>query len=1447
MKKQRLLALLLLVVLLVGALTVLSSCGGSEYTVTFAGEGITLPAAQKVKSGEQATKPASPTKEGYTFLGWYADGSDTSFDFGTPITSDLTLTARFEAANVNRVTVTFAGEGITPPAAQTVSEGAKATVPPVPAREGYTFLGWYLEGADTAFDFDTPITSDITLIARFTEKTPDTFTVSFTGENVNIASQTVANGGKAMRPKSPTREGYTFLGWYLEGADTAFDFDTVITSDITLVAKYQANAIEDGTPEHPFLIRTPEEFIAFVEKINDPTEEGNEGYRTASYRLEADLDMTGKTWIPAGKTVTVEDEDGNETTLNGFGGTFDGNGHTIANLTVKRIARSGLTMVGLFGVAEQAYFHDLTLTNIRYSAESYADNDSVGVAIGGIVGQANLCTFRNIRVEGVIDPALCQKNPAYIGGIVGYHQNAAYGGTSYITYIQNCSVDLEVKNGKFDDGETGDMSSATTGGIAGYISTYSCAAAIVNCTVDGSITGGRYTGGMLGYISGSYVSVINGANYANITSTSSSGDVTYTGGILAFSTGNNTLMDCYSTGRVKGVKSGSTQYKSYAGGIVGYGAEDDYESYYTAGIAVINCYYINNLTGYDVKNNAGTAKDRGFVFTADFARDTLHWDLSEMIFDADNIATPAKAENTSRLYRIILRDGENETTLERPMEDGVFSTLGQLTALKNRNGDLFFDWEHADGVRYRFYLPVVKDMTLTACFESSAEIAGVYTGYYTYGGQKEAGTIVLGNDGSVEWTVGSTIRGKYTWDGRNVVFEFYNNYGEVCALYADGVLTYEIDAGMTGSIPYTMTKSNIRFVGNYYSEDGDTISFSGMNGFSFRSEDVRDNTAVSGTFTEENNVLTFTGLSDYFTRAVATVNPDGTLSLDFVSKGDAGKTLDGVVFTRLSTPDYTGKAFLGSYRMPYLAYSSDIPSQTEYTLVFEADGTVQYISKYSTTLGFYYAFRSDSYLVMSIEGYTSILRYDATTGVLYGVLSRGTSSRHNVILTPTEDGEQKIFVIDEDRTAVIVTDTAVYYIRDGAFVLNVDLTPDLFTDGARVTVDGTDYRVIYYPADEVAKKSAGYGLTAIGAEEGTYTWGDLTLTLDGIGNVTGGKTGTYRVLENGTVVLIFADDSILGFRYADAQAADNTVTPLTPDRYQGVYYQEKTWTEENDDGTTTARYDEKYYKLVFDGFGTAALFYHVDGEYRFNWGSSSGWAAYTENGYGVHVEFNPYQKMDFLFYYNYQLAYTKSFGALGGERAYAKEGYTGAMTPPTLPAGLEGKYTGTLSDGTAVVFNFKSDLTGTYRGIPFSAVYDGEDEVCFVLNDTLYRFHIGTKVLTYGSETVTLTASGEITDVLPTGVCGTWSGTFTGYGGERTSTIVLSSDGTVVYDGAVTFTGASYDADTKKITARAESDSATYEITLTWDPVNDTLSVKYTETRDENYSRECSSMTHQSA
>lgn len=75
--------------------------------------------------------------------------------------------------------------------------------------------------------------------------TTTTHTVTFNPNGGSAtAKQTVKDGGKATRPSDPTRSGYTFTGWTLNGK--AYDFTTPVTGDITIVAQWKTNAATGG-------------------------------------------------------------------------------------------------------------------------------------------------------------------------------------------------------------------------------------------------------------------------------------------------------------------------------------------------------------------------------------------------------------------------------------------------------------------------------------------------------------------------------------------------------------------------------------------------------------------------------------------------------------------------------------------------------------------------------------------------------------------------------------------------------------------------------------------------------------------------------------------------------------------------------------------------------------------------------------------------------------------------------------------------------------------------------------------------------------------------------------------------------------------------------------------------------------------------------------------------
>ena len=109
----------------------------ANYTVTFDTNGGSKVNSQTVPYGETAKTPAIPTKTGYTFAGWYLEGE--KFNFSTPVTKDMTLTAKWTA---NQYTITFDTDGGSAVAPITQDYGTAITAPADPTKSGYTFAGW---------------------------------------------------------------------------------------------------------------------------------------------------------------------------------------------------------------------------------------------------------------------------------------------------------------------------------------------------------------------------------------------------------------------------------------------------------------------------------------------------------------------------------------------------------------------------------------------------------------------------------------------------------------------------------------------------------------------------------------------------------------------------------------------------------------------------------------------------------------------------------------------------------------------------------------------------------------------------------------------------------------------------------------------------------------------------------------------------------------------------------------------------------------------------------------------------------------------------------------------------------------------------------------------------------------------------------------------------------
>lgn len=130
-----------------------------------------------------------------------------------------------------------------------VQEDTPVIKPEEPKKDGYKFVGWYYKGKE--YDFTVHIVKDITLKAVWEEekevveepeeekeKTHVNVTFDVVGGSL-IDDQKVKIGGTASIPNNPTREGYTFVEWQVNGK--TFDFGTTLSEDITIVAVWREN------------------------------------------------------------------------------------------------------------------------------------------------------------------------------------------------------------------------------------------------------------------------------------------------------------------------------------------------------------------------------------------------------------------------------------------------------------------------------------------------------------------------------------------------------------------------------------------------------------------------------------------------------------------------------------------------------------------------------------------------------------------------------------------------------------------------------------------------------------------------------------------------------------------------------------------------------------------------------------------------------------------------------------------------------------------------------------------------------------------------------------------------------------------------------------------------------------------------------------------------------
>src|SRR5690554_5149241 len=111
----------------------------------------------------------------------------------------------------------------------------KVEKPIDPTKEGFNFLGWFLN--EELFDFDQIVSSNLKLTAKWEEIIEEEVVIKFIVDDKTYQEVNVIKEQKVEKPIDPTKEGFNFLGWFLN--EELFDFDQIVSSNLKLTAKWE--------------------------------------------------------------------------------------------------------------------------------------------------------------------------------------------------------------------------------------------------------------------------------------------------------------------------------------------------------------------------------------------------------------------------------------------------------------------------------------------------------------------------------------------------------------------------------------------------------------------------------------------------------------------------------------------------------------------------------------------------------------------------------------------------------------------------------------------------------------------------------------------------------------------------------------------------------------------------------------------------------------------------------------------------------------------------------------------------------------------------------------------------------------------------------------------------------------------------------------------------------
>lgn len=227
-----------------------------EHTLTFETNGGSAINSVTVRHGNAVARPADPTKDKYTFIGWYADPEFTEeYDFATVLEADKTIYAKFELTStpIGDIYVRYDVLHI-----KQLPDGtydlANAEVEHLSAKKDTTVTAVAKNYSATHHFFNSKLGTltgtaiqpymgvdgkpVYTILSVYYDLDFHTLTFDTMGGS-KIAPETVRHGLTVAKPKDPVNGGFLFDGWYTDKTyRTPYNFATPLTQDTTIYAKW---------------------------------------------------------------------------------------------------------------------------------------------------------------------------------------------------------------------------------------------------------------------------------------------------------------------------------------------------------------------------------------------------------------------------------------------------------------------------------------------------------------------------------------------------------------------------------------------------------------------------------------------------------------------------------------------------------------------------------------------------------------------------------------------------------------------------------------------------------------------------------------------------------------------------------------------------------------------------------------------------------------------------------------------------------------------------------------------------------------------------------------------------------------------------------------------------------------------------------------------------------